>query len=571
MRLSRGLTRLPIAVDPAPAAAALAGLDDRDWIACPGGHLGGAAVPLVAVGGAANFDLAIAGPARETAALARVPAVARALATVAATVCRARLVRLDAGADAPAGSEWGYHWFRRAALCVPLVADPAVVLECGDESVALAPGEVWLVDVTRRHRLRNGGGRPCVHLLVETRAPLAAGAGAAVAVEPYRFEVLDDREFVALTDEILAEVPDLGGSIDRLRRRWRAAFSRFGHDSAGELAYQDVILELREEVVPRLAHGGAAARAAAVVHTMLATSPPGPRKLQRPIPRRPDAPAPTPGFDRPVFVVSAPRAGSTLLFDLLARLPDVWTIGEESHELIRGVPGLHPAARDYRSDRLRAADVTPAIADELRARFAARLVDRDGATYGEQAPERRPARVRLIEKTPANALRIPFLRAVFPDARFVDLRRDPRENVSSLVEGWRSRRFVAYAGMPGWPHRDWSFLLPPGWEALVGRPLVEIAAYQWRTARALIEADLAELPAERVCRVRYEELVRAPGDVLRAIAGAFDLAWDERAAQAVAGPLRPSRVTVSAPAPDKWRRHERELAALLADQPPSGG
>ena len=560
--MTGALARLPRRVDVAAAAAAITALDEREWIACPGGHLGETAVPLVAVGGGANFDLSIAGPAGPTAALARLPAVADVMAAVAAPISRARLIRVAAGGDPPFGSEWGYHWFRRAVLCVPLTVGDAPLLECGDEAAALVPGEVWRFDATRRHRLRGG---PGVHLIVEARATDVPAAGGTPAIEPYRFEVLDDHEFAALTDAILAEAPDLAAPIDALRRRWRAAFARFGHASAGELAYQDLVLAVREDIAPRLAPGGAAARAAAVIHTMLATSPPGPRRLLRPVARRADVPAPTPTFDRPVFVVSAPRAGSTVLFDLLAALPDVWTIGEESHELIRGVPGLHPATHGWRSDRLTAAEATPAVADALKDRFSARLIDRDGASYGESPPGRRPERVRLVEKTPANALRIPFLRAVFPDARFVDLRRDPRENISSLVEGWRSRRFIAYTAMPGWPHRDWSFLLPPGWEALVDRPLLEIAAHQWRSARAALEADLADLPAERVCRVDYADLVRAPGEVVRAIAAAFDLSLDERAARALAGPLRPSRVTVSAPAPDKWRRHERELAALLAD------
>jgi LPS sulfotransferase NodH len=579
MRLDDPLTRLHESapyLDPASIAAELAGLAGHDWIACPGGALGSAAAPLVAVGGAANLDFALAGPMRPTPALARCPQLAAALAGLGVPVSRCYLVRLAAGALTTPAADATYHGFRRASLCVPLVTDPAVRFECGGEQVHMAVGEVWLFDSSRVHRLCNGSAHDCVHLLVETREPRSSAPGP-LALESHRFEVLGHAEVVALTDEILTELdtrrmdPEVHRAIVEgiawIRHRWHHAFDRFGSHSAGELAYQDIIADARELLLPRLPPGGAGIRAVNILLTMLWMSPPAPRILRRPsAPWRPQSspPPPTPEYERPVFVVSAPRAGSTLLFDLLARLPDVWTIGGESHELIRAIPELHPAARDYQSDRLTAADAAPPIVVALRDSVAARLLDRDGRAYAGLAPPHRPARLRLVEKTPANSLRIPFLRAVFPGAQFIHLRRDARENISSLVEGWRSRRFIAYQGMPGWPYRDWSFLLPPGWASLAGRSLVEIAAYQWHTTEAIIAADLGELPAAAKLDVRYEDLVRAPGAALRTICEHLGLHLDERADAALAAPLAHTRVTVSAPAPDKWRRHEDELAAALA-------
>jgi hypothetical protein len=195
-------------------------------------------------------------------------------------------------------------------------------------------------------------------------------------------------------------------------------------------------------------------------------------------------------------------------------------------------------------------------------------VDRSGRRYIDLPAEERPTSLRLIEKTPANALRIPFLRAVFPDALFVYLYRDPRENISSLVEGWRSRRFLSYRGMPGWPYRDWSFLLPPGWSAMEGRSLVEIAAYQWKTANTVIEEDLRALPEGSWRKIRYEDLVQSPREVLLSIAEHAGLGWDDEAERAVSGALPLSRVTLSAPSPDKWRRHEEEIMAVLPSRTP---
>lgn len=581
MTRARALERLPRRLDVARSGAELALFGEGEWIPSPSGALGGSSIPLVSPGGTANHDFAIAGPARPTAALERSPALKQVIGSLGVPVSRSRLVRLAGGTEAPKAAEWSYHWFRRAPICIPLIAAPTTEIECGDEAARMAPGEAWLFDTTRSHRLRNPSPLACVHLIVETKEPPLSEGGKDLLVEPYRFEVLSYDEIVELTGAILGDLAERSASeaealalaIERIRRRWKAAFERFGHRSAGELAYQDIVLDLREEVVPKLAPGSAGARAAAVIDTMLWVSPPAPRRLHRPaagIKKGGAASEPLrcPDFDRPLIVVSAPRAGSTLFFDLLSRLPEVWTIGTESHELIRAIPEIHPAAKGYSSDRLTEADASPAVAGALCEGFARRLVDRSGRRYIDLPAEERPTSLRLIEKTPANALRIPFLRAVFPDALFVYLYRDPRENISSLVEGWRSRRFLSYRGMPGWPYRDWSFLLPPGWSAMEGRSLVEIAAYQWKTANTVIEEDLRALPEGSWRKIRYEDLVQSPREVLLSIAEHAGLGWDDEAERAVSGALPLSRVTLSAPSPDKWRRHEEEIMAVLPSRTP---
>lgn len=571
------LTRLPWRLDPAPLRAALATLGEAAWIDEPGSGLGRAAIPLVTVSGTLNRDLPLAGPLRPTATLERCPPLRAALAAIGAPVGRCRLVRLPARSHAPAVTESSHHWSRRALLCIPLVTARPVVLAAGPVAARMAPGEAWRLDVTRRHRLHNRSARACVHLLAELRADAQpTGSGHALALEPHRFEVLEPASVAALVARIRAEPAPWPMSpttraafldaLDRIEQRWRLAFARFGHDPAGELAYQDVLLELREHVLPRLRPHTDGRRAAAVLDTVLSVCPPSPRRLVR-VPsaaRKPTPePLPAPRFERPVFVVSPPRSGSTLLFELLRRFPEPWSIGGESHAVIRGIPSLHPAARGYDSDRLLAAHAPASVAAALRASFAAQLVDRHGRRLAALPLHARPPHVRLLEKTPANALRIPFLRAVFPDAVFVQLLREPHETICSLVEGWRSRRFLAYRDLPGWPHRDWSFLLPPGWRAMADRPLVEIATFQWRAAHEAIERDLAELPPARRCQVRYHDLIQRPRDVLATIAALAELRWDDQVERMLGAPLPLTRVTLSAPAPDKWRRHEHELSLLL--------
>jgi Sulfotransferase family len=253
-----------------------------------------------------------------------------------------------------------------------------------------------------------------------------------------------------------------------------------------------------------------------------------------------------------VFVVSPPRSGSTMLFETLARAPRLFTIGDESHQLIEGVPQLSPESRNWDSNRLLADDATPAIAETLRRRFYEALRDRDR----QRPPPGQP--VRMLEKTPKNSLRVPFLTRVFPEARFIYLYRDPRQVLSSMIEAWTTGRFRTYPQLPGWTGPAWSLLLVPGWRELGGRPLHEIVAAQWNAATRLLLDDLEALPVERCTIVRYDALVADPTAEIRRLYEAIGLDWDEAEVS-----LRLSKYTVSPPDPDKWRRHAGEIEAVL--------
>jgi uncharacterized protein (TIGR03032 family) len=280
---------------------------------------------------------------------------------------------------------------------------------------------------------------------------------------------------------------------------------------------------------------------------------------------RPPAGAPTlphtPTFDRPILLVGSPRSGTSLLFETLARSPDLWTVGGESHAVIETIAALHPAHHGWDSNRLTAADGTPEAARELTEAFGARLRDRD-RNPPPAALLADPAGLRLLEKTPKNALRVPFFAVVWPESLFVYLYRDPRETISSLLDAWRSGRFVTYPYLPGWPpppHPAWSLLLVPGWRELAGKDLAEIAARQWAAATAQLLDDLAALPAGRWCVASYDRLVTKPQAEIARLCNFLDLAWD----QELTAPLPPSRHTLTSPEPDKWRHNGELLKPVL--------
>jgi len=260
-----------------------------------------------------------------------------------------------------------------------------------------------------------------------------------------------------------------------------------------------------------------------------------------------------PVFDRPVFIVSSPRSGSTLLFETLARAPGLATTGKESHALMESVPGMSPAARDWDSNRMTAADAAPAIVTTLRERFRAGLLDRSGAPVG-QGP------VRMLEKTPKNALRIPFLAAAFPEARFIYLHREPQPTLASMMEAWSSGGFRTYPQLPGWTGLDWSLLLIPGWRELIGAPLNRIVATQWATTMRILTDDLTALPPDRWRPIRYESFIAAPQAEMLRLCRALDIEWDVT----LQSNLPLARFTVSAPNAEKWRAAEPEIEEVRA-------
>jgi hypothetical protein len=261
-----------------------------------------------------------------------------------------------------------------------------------------------------------------------------------------------------------------------------------------------------------------------------------------------------PLIHRPVIIVSAPRAGSTLLFETLSQSPDLWTVGGESHGVIEGMPQLHPAAHGWQSNALRARDADAAVVRELQRRFEAQLRDNVG-----RRPHGSRRGLRLLEKTPRNALRVPFISRVFPDATFVYIYRDAAQTIASMIEGWLSRAYITYGILPGWRGPPWSFLLTPGWPSLGGRSVAEIAALQWATTTRILLDDFAALPPQRRIISHYSQLVTDPEPEMMRLAGLLGITWR----QEFTCDLPFSVSTLSPPRRGKWMSRRADVERVL--------
>lgn len=238
-------------------------------------------------------------------------------------------------------------------------------------------------------------------------------------------------------------------------------------------------------------------------------------------------------ISRPIFIVGPPQSGSTYLHQALGQLSEVWALDARARGVFDHAEELRPAARGHDSNRRAALDATAETAERMRRELRDLVTD---------APEpKQPAR-RILDAAPRHSLRVPFLDAIFPDAFFVYVYREPREAIASMAAAWASGSYVTHPKLPDWPGPPWSLLLVPGWRELAGCELTEIVTTQWATTTRILLEDLEGLPPERWSVVDYAALAADPQPQLERLCGFLGLEWrgDADPGEAAAHVVSPS-------------------------------
>lgn len=242
------------------------------------------------------------------------------------------------------------------------------------------------------------------------------------------------------------------------------------------------------------------------------------------------------------FIIGSPRSGTTIISEVLGRHPDIAQFYEPYFIWERHTgTGID----DVRTAEQATSDVIEYIDNEFNI-----FLKKSGKTL-------------IVEKTPENSFRIPFINKIFPNARWIHALRDGRDATVSINREWIKRKNIAQnkkikdifyviwkmlERQPYWRNRlqaikyeitqrahqnsgpffnkaKWGGNIGwgprfPGWKYTFSSmdDLLIFNALQWKYSVEAVEQGFEQiLPNERTLEIRYENFVKHPDSELEKI------------------------------------------------------
>lgn len=204
---------------------------------------------------------------------------------------------------------------------------------------------------------------------------------------------------------------------------------------------------------------------------------------------------------RPLFIISAGRSGTTLLRSMLVaggqiaippetqvlhkqilKFATLQYLGwEDLAAFMTAFYECHPTFKYWETNLAPAYAKVRSLPEEQRS--LARINDIVLMTYAEQ---HFPAASTWGDQSPLYTFYIPWVRRIFPQARFVHMLRDGRDVISSMIMR-RGPDYLAHA------------------------------TYRWQTSIERVEALKRQSTPDQFLEIRYENLVSQPENALRQI------------------------------------------------------
>lgn len=257
--------------------------------------------------------------------------------------------------------------------------------------------------------------------------------------------------------------------------------------------------------------------------------------------------------EKPVFIVSGSRSGTQMLYKTLTESSAIGSLDREIYAVWDRLH--HPSHKNWESHVLDVEDASDADRDLITRYFYAHT-----------------GRCRFVDKNNQHGLAVPYLHALFPDATFVYIKRNPGDTLNSMIQGWSMpERFGTWAQdlpadvqVDGGRYTRWCHYLPRGWRDYLKAPVEEVCAFQYEAIHRSILDAKTRIPGNQWVEVFYEDIVRDP---VREIAGIFsrlDLPVDAHIEAHAATLLEKPYDPLFEIRLEKWRQHaHRERIARV--------
>jgi hypothetical protein len=267
----------------------------------------------------------------------------------------------------------------------------------------------------------------------------------------------------------------------------------------------------------------------------------------------------------PIFIFGNTRSGTTIVQKVMSIHSDIVGWYEPNALWLYADPGRIHDEFDER-------DATPRVKKYIRQRFL---------KYQEMHGNRV-----VLEKTPQNILRIPYVRAIFPEATFLFIVRNPFSFISSVEHKWQRpvtgqgvvrrlkdmplsqlhhwvRRYLIQQLNKRVLRRKYLSIWGPRYKGiqddLKKHDQLTIIARQWSVPSIKAEKDMAAFEDGQILRLRYEDFVDNPISDLERVCAHCGLEMSNEMVNA-------TREMVKSDRKIKWQRFDpRDLARIIPE------
>lgn len=267
----------------------------------------------------------------------------------------------------------------------------------------------------------------------------------------------------------------------------------------------------------------------------------------------------------PIFLIGNYRSGTTITQKLIGLHPGIITWYEPRTLWLYADP-----VRDH--DEFAECDATERVTRYIRSRFL-----RYQLRHGDR---------QIMENTPSNVLRVPYVSAIFPECIYLYMTRNPFSCINSMELKWQrtktwagiwrsvsvtpitqlhyyARDFVKQVFVKKILKKKYSPIYGPRYKGidkdLKRHDRLQVIARQWALGNRKAREDLTRLGDGRVLSFRYEDLMQEPETVLRRIYDHCGLICDNDIVRTAKQMVDPGRQ-------EKWVRLDRDdLKAIIPE------